>query len=253
MKIKAIFGLILCLVLNYGIANETYSARFDAATQAYDSNNFVEAVNVYEMLLTEQIVSSDLHFNLGNAYFKQNQVPKAILNYEKALKIDPNNADAAYNLKLANEKTIDKIESIPELFLYRWWKTIFNLFSSETWASLAIAFIYLALILSAIYFFSSSVSLKKIGFYAATTLLALALFSWFLAHKQKAYLNSTDYAIIIEPTVNINSSPSAGSSKLFVLHEGTKVKVLNQTEAWLEVSIPNGNKGWIKESLLEGI
>lgn len=252
MKIKLVLSSIFILAIHLLSATENL-IQFQQATQAYDSSNYAEAANIYEVLLDKNIVSSDLHFNLGNAYFKQNNIPRAILNYEKALKIDPNNEDAAYNLQLANGKTIDKIESIPQLFLYRWWRATFNLFSSETWAKIAIGLLFLSVAFSALYFFSQSVSAKKIGFYGATSLLVLVLFSWFLAQQQKSYLENTEYAIIIEPTVNINSSPSTGSSKLFVLHEGTKVKIEDQTDGWYEVSLPNGNKGWIESMLIEGI
>ncbi|KAA3651821.1 MAG: tetratricopeptide repeat protein [Bacteroidetes bacterium] len=250
-KILLISSLFLIFISSF--ANESSLNAFHKANQAYDSAFYTKAIGIYEGLLQEHIVSSDLHYNLGNAYFKQNQIPLAILNYEKALKIEPNHGDAAYNLKLANEKTIDKIEGIPELFLYRWWKTIFNLFSAETWAKITLCLIYLAVVFSVFYFFSRTVFVKKLGFYIATTLFILSLGSWFLAHQQQAYLNQMAYAIILEPTVNINSSPSAGSSKLFVLHEGTKVKIEDQTDTWFEVSIPNGNKGWIKAELIQGI
>lgn len=252
MKIKTLFSFIFLFILQLGIAIENLE-QFNKATTAFDSSNYVEAVKIYESLIAKDIISSDLHFNLGNAFFKQNDIPKAILNYEKAIKIDPNNTDAAYNLKLANSKTIDKIESIPDLFLYRWWKTIFNLFSSENWAKLTVLVLFFSIGFAALYFFSNATTLKKTGFYGATTLFFIMLFTWFLAQQQRSYLNQKEYAIIIEPTVNINSSPSMGSSKLFVLHEGTKVKIENETNEWFEISLPNGNKGWVKSALLKGI
>lgn len=251
-KLAFTISFILILGIQFGFSNESLS-QFQKATAAYDSSNYSDAIWLYNNLLQEDIISSDLHYNLGNAYFKLNDVPRAILNYEKALKIDPNNEDAAYNLSLANAKTVDKIEGIPDLFLYRWWKAVFNLFAADTWAKITVSLLFIAVVFFALYFFSAMLGMKKLGFYLGVIFIALGFVSWFLAAQQNSYLNTQQYAIIIEPTVNINSSPSAGSSKLFVLHEGTKVKIEDQTNDWLEVSIPNGNKGWIEAELLEGI
>ncbi len=248
-----LFVFIVISGFTGAFAKDLAQEQFQKANRAYDSSDYNMAIQLYESLVKDQFLSADLHFNLGNAYFKSNDIPMAILNYEKTLKINPGHKDAAYNLELANAKTIDQIEGIPDLFLYRWWRSIFNLFSSEGWAYLCVALFIIALILASFYFFLSILSLRKIGFYGGITALILAAFSWFMAQQQEAYLNDLSHAIIVEPTININSSPSEGSSKLFVLHEGTKVRVKESKDDWYKIAIPNGNEGWVRSQFLEGI
>ena len=249
------FTFLLFTALTLGLfASEDFAEeKLNQANELYEKGEYSEASKAYKSLLADGYFSADVHYNLGNSYYQLNQIAPAILHYEKALKLNPSHEDAAFNLILANEKTIDKIEAIPELFIYRWWKSIYNLFGMDTWAKWVVVFFFIALMGLLIYWIGSKLSLRKIGFYTFLTAFVLALFSWLMADRQKSKLNRIDYAIIMEPTVNINSSPSAGSSKLFVLHEGTKVKVEEVDEDWMNVSLPNGNKGWVKMEKLEVI
>lgn len=246
-----LFGLISFLTLGLGnelVAQE--SAPFSTANQKYEEGDYNAAIKEYNLILEFGSTSTDLHYNLANAYFKVSNVPMTIFHYEKAIKLDPSNEDAIYNLKLANEKTVDKIEAIPELFIYRWWKSIYNLFSADNWAKIMLLLLVIALVSFIGFLFLNVTSQRKTAFYLSITCLLVALFTWFLAAQQKSYLKSITHAIIIEPTVDIVSAPSEGSSQLFVLHEGTKVKLDNQTNGWYQISLPNGNQGWLKEEVL---
>lgn len=251
MKIRYIL-LTFCLTMScILIAQSEKIDQLVRGNQFYEQGEYQQAIDAYTVLVEEGYHSEDLFFNLGNAYFKNRNTAKAILYYEKALKINPASEDAQFNLSIANEQTVDKVEAIPELFLYRWWKALYNLFPADTWAKITIALLLLSLIGFALFKLIASVANRKIGFYLFVGGLALALFTFFLASRQKAYLLSEEYAIIIEPTVNIISAPSDGSSQLFVLHEGTKVKVKDNSAEWLKVALPNGNEGWIKRDELE--
>lgn len=222
----------------------------DSAAVNYKRGDYNKSIQFYNALLDSNYLSEDLHYNLANAHFKNNDLALAILHYEKAIKINPSLEDAKHNLEIANAKTIDKIDQITELFIYRWWKSLVNLFSLKTWTNGSLLLFILFVFGLSIYFFSTRLSLKKNAFYFGIfSLIAAALF-WFMAFRHQALINKIDFAIIIEPTVNINSSPSEGSSKLFVLHEGTKVKIKGTAEGWTEVSLPNGNSGWIKNNLI---
>jgi len=234
-------------------AHNTPIERFKAGNEAYEKNDFETAISTYEDLLSAGYFSATLHYNLANAYFKHGNNTMAILHYEKALKIQPNFKDAAHNLEIANSRTIDKVEAIPHLFFYRWWKAIYNSFSITGWSTLLFTFLFLATIGFGIYFLGHQRKLRKNAFYGATTAVFLALICWGMADAQYKSLKAIDYAIIIKPTVNINSSPSEGSSKIFVLHQGTKVKIESRKDDWVNVSLPNGNKGWIKDEKVEGI
>jgi len=250
---KLTFYLLGLLLLSFSIsAQEEPTSTMQKANNAYEEGDFQSASIGYETLIDQEYSSEGLHFNYANSLFKSNEVALAILHYEKALKINPNSHDAAYNLKIANDRTVDKIELIPELFIYRWWKATYNLFSADNWAKIMIAVLVIALLGFGIYKVVESLSFRKFGFSIFSSGVLLGLICWGLAASQKNYANSSSHAIIMNSTVDILSAPSPGSSQLFVLHEGTKVKIEDQTDAWLKVSLPNGNQGWVdKETLAE--
>ncbi len=228
-------------------------AIFESANKIYEEANYKEAAEIYNRLLDRDYISDDLHYNLANAYFKTNDIAFAVLHYERALKINPNNEDATHNLALANEKTVDKIEAIPVIFFYQWWESIVNLLGIDPWAKTAVGFFFLAFIGFSIYLTNRTLVLKKTAFYVFTFSLGLGLVGWFMATHQNGSLSAQKYAIVMNPTVNINSSPSEGSSQLFVLHEGSKVRIKEETEVWFRISLPNGNEGWVEKSEVEGV
>lgn len=253
LKLHIIALLVLSFSLSQLSAQSNAMEKFEMANKLYQQEEYKKATNLYKELLQEKFVSEDLHYNLANSYFKTKKIAPAILHYEKALKINSSHQDAQHNLKLANQKTVDKIELIPELFIYRWWKAIYNATFMDNWAKLAILAFFLSALLFFSFLFSSTLRLKKISFYTACIFFLFGGINWFLAAQQKSYLNSKSHAIIMAPTVNIISAPSAGSSQLFVLHEGTKVKIKDETDAWIEVALPNGNQGWLEKIKVETI
>lgn len=224
--------------------------EFEQGNLYYQSQDYQAAIEVYESLLQDGKHSADLHYNLANAYYRNRELAKSILHYEKALKLEPSMEDAQHNLKLANAQTVDKVENPPKIFFYRWWDSLIHIFSCTHWAQISILFLALFTIAIGLYFFLMKSSLKKLSFYCALSFLVLFLLSWLIAAQHQKMMEESSYAIILSPTVNINSSPSEGSSKLFVLHEGTKVKLSGKSRSWREVSLPNGNKGWVKVSVL---
>lgn len=223
------------------------------ANAAYADNNFNKASQLYDSLINLGYFSANVHYNLGNALYKQNRIAEAILHYEKSLKLDPGMKDAEHNLKLANLKTVDKIESIPDLFIVHWWKNLLNVFHADEWASFAVILLFFALLGGIIYLFAPIKSLKKAGFFLALTLVLMCIFTWVLAASHKAYIQNSTEAIIMTPTINVNSSPTRGSTKLFVLHQGTKVAVKDEKDEWIKIRIPNGNEGWMKAKDLREI
>lgn len=238
--------LALGLAFTSFAENEKAMELFKEANSSYANNNFEEAALLYNSLLQKGFFSADLHYNLGNAYYKLDSIPKAILHYEKALRLNPQMKDAEKNLKLANSKTIDKIEPIPDLFLSKWWKSIINIFHPNTWAKWAVGFMFLTLLGMIIYFFAQIISFRKAGFYIALLAFLLSLSCWFLGEMKNSYLKNSTEAIIMTPTINVYSSPTEGSTKLFVLHKGTKVDMENRNGEWIKIRIPDGNEGWMK-------
>lgn len=248
---KSIYIYLLFFLSAGSLLAQTDLERFEMANKHYQEDQFEEAIQLYKELLDEQYISSDLHYNLGNAYFRTNRLAKAILHYEKALKIEPANEDAAHNLEFANSRTIDKIETPPKLFIYRWWESIIHSFSSSSWANFVILFLFIGIAGLSIFFYFSDSWIKKLSFYSGVTAIILSLICWLIAEGQHNSHEKKEYAIIQEPTVDISSSPSEGSSRLFVLHEGSKVKIEDESGEWLEIKLPNGNSGWIKAAELE--
>lgn len=252
MKYITFYLFSILLFSSSAIAQVEPLKIMETANEAYQQGDYTTATSSYKILLDSNYSSVDLHFNYANSLFKSGKNALAILHYEKALKINPSSADAAYNLKIANDKTVDKIERVPELFFYRWWKSVYNFFPADSWAKIMICILIGALLGFGFYKVSSNLSIRKFGFSMTVTGLILALFCGIFAASQKNYAQQSTHAIIMRSTVDILSAPSSGSSQLFVLHEGTKVKMEDKTEGWLKVSLPNGNQGWIvKKALAE--
>lgn len=186
MKTPLILLFSFVIGLNSIFAQESDMQLFQKANQLYEQEKYSKAVQLYEELNEKGYISEDLYFNMGNAYFKSKDIAHSVLYYEKALKINPSGADAAFNLSLANEKTVDKIEAVPELFIYRWWNSMYNALSADRWAQLSVILLLIALIGLCLFFFSRAVHIRKPGFYLFTTTFILALFCWFWQHNKAA-------------------------------------------------------------------
>jgi tetratricopeptide (TPR) repeat protein len=242
-----IFSLVL-INSSFGTSIQDPNINYNKANELYAETKYNEAIETYEQLIKDDMLSTDIYFNLGNAYYKTNNIPSAILNYEKALKLQPDNEDAIFNLKLANGKTIDKIEAGPDLFIASTWNTLITSKTADNWAYYTIALFFLALILFVSYLISHQLLIKKSGFYGGLFFMILGLFCWLMAAQNTAYHERSAEAIIFTETVTIKSEPNTTSEKLFTLHEGTKVKVIESTNDWTKIKLPNGNEGWLRVS-----
>lgn len=246
----SVFYFLICL-LNFStvMANDS----FKLANKLYDEQKYEEAIEQYELLIKEGKIATDVYYNLGNAYFKNNEIAAAILNYERALKLNPNNEDAAFNLKIANSKTIDKVEALPSLFIENAWQTFVTSKSVDGWATLSIISIFIALLFFIGYLFLSQIVIKKIGFYGGALLIIVSLFTWFMAHQHSSLLKSKSDAIVFANILSVMSEPNEKSKKLFTIHEGLKVNLLDEKNKWSKIKIQNGNVGWVKSEDIEEI
>ncbi len=244
--LKIVFLIcVLCFSSLNSSSNTNYNGIFDSANSNYSKGNYEKAIELYESILNKDVEASELYFNLGNAYYKTNRIGLAILHYEKAKKISPNDDDIENNLKLANLKTEDKIDASPRLFLSDWINEITNLTTERNWSITCIGMICLSLLLFSLYFLSVNGHYKKVFFYSASFFLFICIASFFIAKNSYVNFNKSKYAIIIVPTTTINSSPALKSTQLFILHEGTKVTITNEEDDWFEIKLANGNVGWI--------
>lgn len=246
MKKLAIIICLSLLAMNGSAQITNAGSLLEAGNLAYSSANYNEAVSQYESVLGSGLESAGLYFNLGNAYFKLNNIPAAILNYEKAEKLDPTDENIQFNLALANSRIIDKMEPLPEFFLRTWWHSARNTFSSDHWAKIGVAGFILALIAVALFIISGSVFLRKISFWSGILFLGLTALSLIFSIGEYRDYSSHNSAIIFTPTVTVKSSPNDASVDLFVIHEGTKVFITDLVEGWSEVRLANGHVGWVK-------
>lgn len=246
--------VLIFLFLALGFVSKADSKDlFEKGNQFYEAEKYPEALDAYRGLLSQGFDGFNLQFNIGNTYYKMKEIPKAILHYEKALKIEPSNKDVQHNLKLAYAKTTDKIEPTKDLIFNRMWQNTINLFNANSWSWIAVMALFLSFLFFLIYLFVTNLSLRRWGFFSGLSIFIISMLCLFFAYQQNNYTNSSKSAIIFTPTVSIKSAPGNGGSVLFVLHEGTKVKLLESSDEWQNVEIPNGNKGWVKASDLEEI
>jgi tetratricopeptide (TPR) repeat protein len=220
------------------------------ANTAYQAGFYENAIALYEKVIKEGFTSSELYYNLGNAYFKANNNPSAILNYERALKLDPGNEDLIYNLKVANNQIIDKIDQLPKLFYERWWLSLKQLNSTDGWAKLTIILCVVLFLLVAIFLLSTSIKLRRILLPTFLVVLFLMATSFIIAYETYSDAIKQKEAIVFEATLAVKSSPEDSGIDLFVIHEGLKVEVIDELTGWREIKIANGSKGWVKSQTI---
>ena len=221
------------------------------ADSAYVHERYQQAIADYEALLKGG-VSADLYYNLGNAYYRTDNITKAILNYERALLLSPGDADTRFNLQMARSKTIDKITPESEMFFVTWYHSLVNLMSVDAWARTALIALAIAIILALAYLFSNRMWLRKTGFFGALFLLVVFLMSNLFAYQQKQKLTHRTGAIIMTNAATVKSTPSKNGTDLFILHEGTRVTITDGSmKGWKEIRVADGKQGWIEVKQLE--
>lgn len=222
------------------------------ADKAYQENKYAEAIKMYENILATQGESAVVYYNLGNSYFKEKNMAKAVLNYERALLLNPGDADIRFNLDMARSKTVDQITPATEVFIVTWVNSLTNMQSERGWAKIGIVSFICLLVGLALYIFSKRLFVRKIGFIGAIILLVVIVCANLFARQQKNELMDRTGAIVMSPTVTVKSTPDESGTELFVLHEGTKVFVEdNSMKGWKEIRLEDGNKGWIPTEAIE--
>ena len=253
MKSGNLFLLLLCILFSLQGNAGQYNATFDSANVAYSKKNYDKAIRLYELITAANQQSAELYFNLGNAYYQNGDIAAAILNYERAKRLDPGDEDIQVNLKLANQKTEDKIEPAPEMFLTELQNKLVQLMNEQAWAILCIVSLVIGLFLLGVFIAAKTNAWKKAGFYAGVAFIGFTLITFFIARVSYSASRRHQEAIITTAAVTVLGSPSESSTKLFILHKGSKVQITEENNEWIEVKIANGNVGWIKKELVERI
>lgn len=246
MKLFLMF--ILC---NLSLFAGEAEKKFSEANELYNAGNYEQAIDVYKSIIDNGYNDSKLFYNIGNAYYKSDQVPESILYYEKALKANPDNEDARFNLRLANLKTIDKIEELPKVFYAEWYDSLLKMTTSNGLAFFSTIVIWIAFFLFITFVLIRSSLLKKtsfaLGIVSLVVFILVSVFAWnsyqIEQHKKEA--------IIFSSSIYIKSSPDEAGTNLFMLHEGTKVEILDSVNDWYKIKIKDGNIGWLPPGSVE--
>jgi len=247
---KAQIIILLILSIFYLERVAAQDSLFKEANGLYNKKEYEKAIASYQQLIDKGYQDAVLYYNLGNAHFKSGQIGFAVLWYERALRLSPNNKDIQYNLAFANQQTIDNIESIPPFFLKIWLLTVQNLFSAKQWAVMSIVLCSLLAFCILLIFLISGYRLRMLFFSFACLTLIATVISIVFAVLQTNQASRTDEGIVIQSSLTVKSTPDNSGTDLFTVHEGAKVTITDNAGEWVEVQFNNGNKGWV---LLEDV
>ena len=246
------FVWLLLAMICFGGTSAKAVTKNNADTE-YQKGNYQQAIRDYEEILKNG-ESAEIYFNLGNAYYRTDNITKAVLNYERARLLSPGDDDINFNLQFARSKTIDKITPQSEMFFVTWYKSLVNFTSVDNWAKTGILSIVMALLLVLLYLFGPQLMLRKIGFFGGLAFFVIFLLSNLFAFQQKQALDNRTGAIIISPSVNIKKTPAKNSADQFVLHEGTRVDIIDKGMTdWRCIRVGDGREGWIETKAIEEI
>ena len=253
---NAVMTVLAALLLIPAGASASSQAGTDSlwsrAAEAYADEDWETAVSAWSAIDAEGLESPELYYNIGNAYFKASDYAHAILYYERALKLDPSYSDARFNLEFANEFIQDRIESVPEFFIKTWIRKMDYLLSSDAWAGMFFLFLAIAAAGMLLFLLAGTSGKRRLGFFGFIAAAVFAILCLAFSISQKADYARADSAIITTPVTSAKSSPGENSGKdLFILHEGTKVKLMDSVGGWYNIELSDGRQGWIESSAFE--
>ena len=256
MKFNIFIKVFLIFVLTlpiFSFANNQTKSAFEKANSLYSKGNYKAALAVYKQINEDGYESASLFFNMGNAFYKLGDIASSILYYEKAHKLAPNDDDINFNIKFANQKISDKIEETPEFFLTTWLKWVYLGFSINTLSLLNVLLIFLASVVLIVYLYANNVKLKKTTFFVSIGLFIIGFVFIIISTKQTDDLESHKQAIIFSNAVSVKNAPNESSATLLILHDGTKVNIIDNQNGWIKIVLANGNQGWLKANDIKEI
>jgi tetratricopeptide (TPR) repeat protein len=252
MKLKIILYLVLfCFGLN--LWSQQTDSIFNKANDAYANANYNEAKRLYQSILKEDKVSGELFFNLGNTYYKLEDIANSIYYYEKALKLSPENESIKNNLAFAERMRLDQFERLPESELDQGLNNFITLFSVDNWSVVGIVFLFVAGIVFAFFIFKKRSFIKRLSLGLSILFLLLSAGAFSMAQTQLNQINNNVFAIIFEKEKPVFEEPNKKAATLIQLHEGTKVKILDQFRSFYKVQLPDGSIGWMETTNLKKI
>ena len=243
------YFLLILLILSC-----TVSALADTkdADEAYANADYKKAIELYQEAISNTSEPiSELYYNLGCAFFKDNQIAPAILAFERAYLIDPSDSDTEYNIQLVNSRTPDKIDVAPTFFFSRWMDGLSHWFMLNTWLTFGITFFALAVVSLLLFLFGRGRLVRMISFYAFIAFLFGSGVSNAMAYKSYRFSHDDTKAIVMSEIVTVKSAPDMSSQDLVIIHSGLKVEVLQKVNGFVEVALPDKTIGWISATDIE--
>jgi tetratricopeptide (TPR) repeat protein len=237
--------LFIASIANPAVSQDTNKDKFYQGVSYFTAGSYKEALQAWNEIYNTGYRSANLDYNIGNAYFKLNNIPSAILFYERAYLLKPADENINYNLQVARTLIVDRFQEIPELFFIKWYNFVSLFLSTNSWAKISLTFFVLFLLFLSLYIYSPRHRYKVIGFWLAILLIILSLTSLAFTKRNKSLVYDSHKAIITTPMVSGKSSPDKSGNDIFVLHEGTKITVEDKVGEWLEIRLSDGNKGWV--------
>lgn len=229
----------------FGVVSAQEEALFERANELYNQEKYTEAIQIYDQILKNGQHATSLYFNKANAHYKKNELAESIYNYEKALMLDPSSEDVLTNLAFAKNQLIDKIDVIPTSGFSKFFNSFVNIFHFDVWAIITVALMLLFVLSFIKYTLEKYASKKRLFFIVAGISLLLTLLSLSFAYQQQANVNNTKYAIVFAKESGVRAEPKLSGEQAFVLHEGTKVQVVDSFQDWIKIKLTNGSVGWI--------
>ena len=251
MKLIRLCLLFLFAATSLGSFAEDVEVMKVQADSAYAKEEYEEAVRIYTQI-AEQVQDANICYNLGCCYYRLDDMAHSVLWFERASLLNPGDKDIRFNLELARSKTIDRITPRHEMFFVSLFRSLTQLFSLRQWAVICISLFIVCLLSLCLFLFSDKYLLRKLAFFVGIITLILVIFGNVCAYKQKSILQNRNSAIIVASSVTVKSTPSQSGNELFVLHEGTRVEIRDNTmKDWCEVQIADGKIGWVERNVME--
>lgn len=244
-----LFFLGVLISLNT-FSQETNTQLWEKANAFYTTEEYQQALSLYQQIVESGEASAKLYFNLGNAYYKTGDVNNAILNFERAKVLAPHDEDIQFNLEIANQFVVTKIEELPQPFFLRWKSSVTDKYPADTWSVVSIGAFLLFLIFLGLFVFGRSAMLKRIVFWLGIFVIIFSGFTFSFAHQQKKEINTRNQAIVFSPRVTVKSAPRENATDLFLIYEGLKLEVTDSLNTWTEIKLADGNEGWLPDSCI---
>ena len=254
MNVHKVF-IINCLffIFIHKIVAADAQQVFKEANAAYAAANYSLAVEKYEAILNEKVFSKELYYNLANSYYRLNKTGKAVLNYERALRLAPADGDIKNNLSIAKSRIVEDIEPISNVFIVRWWRILRGGMSADSWSVWGIMFLWVGIAGIALWLLSTERLMKKRGFLTGVVLIPLSILPFLLARDAQLESNIDYMGVITVTESTFRASPDVNAAPVAVLHEGIKIQILDKIAQLIKVRLPNGEEGWIEEGTIERI